>query len=315
MNFDLILKTTQKSLFKYISGLFPEAVVKAKQYILVIGDAPVMLVAHLDTVHKEKVKNICRSDDGNILMSPQGIGGDDRCGVYALLSVYDQSLVKPWLLFTCDEEVGGIGASAFCDDYRDGVLPDMIDLKCIIEVDRKGQYDAVYYDCDNKDFEDYITEKGYVTEFGTFSDISYIAPELGVAAVNLSSGYYNAHTLHEYINLEHLNHTISVICEVVQEALDEEFPAYEYVEETYKWGNDLEIYLRKYSNLSSQSSGYRLKNVPAVIKNEYEALLDYYSQAELDSIRFEMGDVGILMLYESEFGYAAEEKEVIEVSQ
>ncbi|MBO6179870.1 MAG: hypothetical protein J6O04_11890 [Selenomonadaceae bacterium] len=46
------------------------------------------------------------------------------------------------------------------------------------------------------DFKNYITLKGYRTAFGSFSDISVIAPALDVAAVNLSSGYYYAHTLY-----------------------------------------------------------------------------------------------------------------------
>ena len=31
---------------------------------------------------------------GNILSSPQGIGGDDRCGVYALVKVHELSAVE-----------------------------------------------------------------------------------------------------------------------------------------------------------------------------------------------------------------------------
>ena len=72
-------------------------------------------------------------------MSPQGIGGDDRCGVYALSKIYGQSSRKPWLLFTCDEEVGGIGAHVFCEDHAKGKLPESLsNLKFLIELDRKG---------------------------------------------------------------------------------------------------------------------------------------------------------------------------------
>ena len=77
-----------------------------------------MLVAHLDTVHEESVRDICTTADGNILMSPQGIGGDDRCGVFALVKIYKSAQLKPWLLFMCDEEVGGIGAKAFCRAHK-----------------------------------------------------------------------------------------------------------------------------------------------------------------------------------------------------
>ena len=71
----------------------------------------------------------------------------------------------------------------------------------------------MFYRCANKDFETYITGKGFKFAQGSFSDISLIAPELGIAAVNLSSGYYHAHTLHEYINRKELDETIGRVIE------------------------------------------------------------------------------------------------------
>ena len=118
------LMPTQKELFSKLCDRFKGRTTVCKNsYILVRGEAPIMLVAHLDTVHKTPVKHICKTQNGGILMSPQGIGGDDRCGVYALVTVYEQSAVKPWLLFTCDEEVGGVGASVFCTRFQKGKLP------------------------------------------------------------------------------------------------------------------------------------------------------------------------------------------------
>ena len=70
---------TQTELFALIKSMYKGAFVKNGSYILVKGDAPIMLLAHMDTVHKTPVKDICTSKDGNIIMSPQGIGGDDRC--------------------------------------------------------------------------------------------------------------------------------------------------------------------------------------------------------------------------------------------
>lgn len=227
--FEKILRMTQAKLFKYLANKFENSVGVKDNYILVEGTAPIMLVAHLDTVHAEPVKVICKSDDGNIIMSPQGIGGDDRCGVYALLKAYELADKKPYLLFTCDEEVGGLGAECFAADFAEGYLPNLglEDLKLIIEIDRKGSNDAVYYDCHNDEFEEYITSKGFVIAHGSFSDISVVAPELGVAAVNLSSGYYNAHTPHEYIVLSELENTIKRVIEIVNES--DKFPRYKYV--------------------------------------------------------------------------------------
>lgn len=218
---------TQAELFNTLRNEFRGAAFAKDKFILVRGSAPVLLVAHLDTVHAEPVQIICKSDNGNILMSPQGIGGDDRCGVYALAKIHELSEVKPYLLFTCDEEIGGIGAEWFCRAHNGKRLPPELDtLKFIIEIDRRGSNDAVFYDCHNPDFEEYILSSGFELAHGSFSDISFIAPELGVAAVNLSSGYYNPHTLHEYINRAELEHTIQRVIQIIKEL--DGLPRFEY---------------------------------------------------------------------------------------
>lgn len=305
-NLEDFLTPTQDGLFRQLSKMYAGAIASKGNYILVPGQAPVMLLAHLDTVHKEPVKTICKSDNGNVLMSPQGIGGDDRCGVYALVTAHARSKVKPWLLFTCNEEVGGVGASVFCGHHGKGKLPKGLDdLKALIEIDRKGRNDAVYYDCDNTEFEEYITGKGFHTEFGSFSDISLVAPELGVAAVNLSSGYYNAHTQHEYINRKQLNSTVNKVVQIIEDATKPDFPKYEYVE-AYHYSRFGSWSYKRGSNLILSDdwggSEVDISKIPASIRDEYEMLLDFYTAEELEEIRAEQGDRAIQMLAESEFG-------------
>lgn len=213
-----IIRKTELQLFNRLTRRYENAIHEAIKYILVPGEAPVLLVAHLDTAHLEKVGTICRSS--KIWMSPQGIGGDDRCGVYALVSIHEKAKKKPWLLFTCGEEIGGVGANRFIEAlYKDNELMErMRSMKLIIELDRKGKDEAVYYNCYCPELENYITSKGFHTDIGSYSDIVDIAPVLGVAAVNLSCGYYNAHTQHEYIVLPELEHTIKVVTEIVNES-------------------------------------------------------------------------------------------------
>ena len=189
-------------------GYSDECMYNNKDFLYVEGNAPYLLVAHLDTVHKQTPSIICYSADGNYIMSPQGIGGDDRCGVYIILSLVKNLSFKPHILFTMGEEKGCIGAHAFVDFLCDNVdkIPD---VKFIIEYDRKGNNDCVFYQCDNKDFEKFVNGFGFKTSIGSRSDISVIAPELGAAAVNLSSGYYNPHTEHEYVCMYDMHNVIN----------------------------------------------------------------------------------------------------------
>ena len=93
--------------------------------------------------------------------------------------------------------------------------------------------DAVFYSCDNEDFEDFITKEFYKTSFGSFSDISVIAPFIGCAAVNLSCGYYNAHQKTEYVVVEEMAASIEAACRILERTTEDD--KFEYVEAKYPW--------------------------------------------------------------------------------
>lgn len=165
-------------------------------FVYAAGSIPVLLIAHMDTVHKQLPTTICSNKEGNIWMSPQGIGGDDRCGVIMILEIIKN--LNCHVLFTEDEEIGGVGADKFC---RSKIKPE---VNFIVEFDRAGECDAVYYQQNNEEFMRAVESYGFVGDYGSYTDIVDIAPELGCAAVNLSCGYYNPHTLHEYVDFSHM---------------------------------------------------------------------------------------------------------------
>lgn len=300
------LLPTQEGLFKLLRKRFEENAVHEKgSFLLVPGESPVLLIAHLDTVHRNPVKTICQSEGGTILMSPQGIGGDDRCGVYGICKVYEAAEQKPWLLFTCDEEIGGKGADAFCVSYLNDSLPSGLgNLKIIVELDRKGKNDAVYYYCGNPEFEEYIKTKGFRKAFGSFSDISIIAPILGVAAVNLSCGYYNAHTPHEYVNRHHLKATVRKVVEIVSDAGKPDFPKYEYVDTYggYSYWDDVYGDWFGYGGDIGYSDAKIPKDLPPEFKGIYEELLDVYEPEELLYCLKNYGVQSLRELYEYQYG-------------
>lgn len=218
MNLERILRCTQWELKNMLCRELekmcfrPE---KRRGFLYAEGTVPVLLAAHLDTVHRNPVRDICVSKQGNILMSPQGIGGDDRAGVYMVMELARK--LKCSVLFCEDEEIGGAGAELFT---KSGIRPS---VSLILEFDRQGKNDAVFYDCDNTAFTEFICKFGYHEETGSFSDISILAPYLETAAVNLSAGYYNAHTLHEYIDLSHVKKGIERAAKIIQ-AADKHYP-------------------------------------------------------------------------------------------
>ena len=239
--FETIVRKTQPQLKNWLKGQLWQAGYKEYYdedgYLYAEGEIPVMLIAHLDTVHKEPVVNVCWDSNYNVAMSPQGIGGDDRCGVYMILRVIRE--LKCHILFCEDEEIGGVGALQFT---HSGLNPA---VNFLIEFDRKGNNDAVFYDCENMDFIDLLEQYGFKENYGSFSDISTVAPHLGVAAVNVSSGYYRQHTTSEYINMREMNTNADRIAKLIRE---NNGTFYEYVESPHTWKN--------WRNYSGYTYGY-----------------------------------------------------------
>lgn len=224
---------TQKELKKILEEKLLDMdyteVVSGDGYVYAKGTVPVLLTAHMDTVHKEPVKDFYEYFDENknqhIISSPQGIGGDDRCGIYMILEIIKEH--KCSVLFCEDEETGGIGGRKFC---KTEMIDDLKNMKYLIELDRKGSVDAVFYDCENDDFTDFIEKNtGFKENYGSFSDISNLSPACKVASVNLSCGYYNAHTTSEYVIVEEMLNTI----EVVKKLLTVECEQFEYIEKKH----------------------------------------------------------------------------------
>ena len=222
LTFETILRLPQMELKKMLKAELKSRgypITDKPGYLYAEGAIPVLLVAHMDTVHRQPVEQICYSEDRAVAMSPQGIGGDDRCGVWMILQILRTTNCH--VLFCEDEEVGCIGAKKFTG----GSLRPQVNY--IVELDRRGNNDAVFYRCDNPEFEDFVTSFGFETAGGSCSDISYIAPYLETAAVNISCGYYCEHQRHEYIHLEEIELNADRVAQMVTQQTEH----FEYMEQ------------------------------------------------------------------------------------
>ena len=229
--FENICRKSQKKLKKYVKNQLMEThdnVISDDGFVYAQGKFPVLLVAHLDTVHANLPTTIVH--DGDKISSPNGIGGDDRCGVYMILEIIKKYHCS--VLFCEDEEIGCVGAEKFVKTDLARELQGQFNY--IIEFDRRNANDAVFYDCGNEEFEEFITKEHFVTADGIFSDISTIAPYLGCAAVNLSCGYYKAHTKDEYVVFPEMETNIKEAMKILARTTDEKF---EYIEVEHSYYN------------------------------------------------------------------------------
>ena len=192
------LKLATKFLEKYYTN-----VIKGTEFIMAIGDIPILLIAHVDTVHINKPNNIFYDSENEVMWSPDGLGADDRAGVYAIFHLLRKGY-RPHVLFTNGEEIGGLGALEIVDS-----LPKPpCEIKYIIELDRAGYDDCVFYNCANIKFITYIESFGFNFQKGSFTDISFICPEWKIAGVNLSIGYRSEHSYEEHLYLSNMIDTI-----------------------------------------------------------------------------------------------------------
>ena len=117
-----------------------------------------------------------------------------------------------------------------------------IKLKYLIQLDRRGANDCVFYDCDNSVFKNYIESFGFITNFGSFSDISFICPAWKTAGVNLSVGYYNEHSNSEYLCVGQLFDTIEKVKLMLKDVESIEYFKYIKMPEEKHWFQSMEFF-------------------------------------------------------------------------
>lgn len=263
--FEQILKMDQETLKMYLESFLKKAgyeVVNEDGFLYAKGTDAVLLAAHMDRhpVHKTLVKKITKEKNINghaKWSSPQGICGDDRCGVWIIMNVIQEH--HPSVIFCEDEEIGCIGSMKFSESQ----YVKNLGVNYIVQIDRHGSHDAVFYENDNREFIAWIEEKtGYKEAHGTWTDIGNLMPASGIAGVNLSSGYYLEHSYDEYIIMEEMYQTMKVVGKLVAE----ESPKWEFIKKVHMdtWYNF--TWNRQYSTDSLHSYTLEEKKIRQKIK-------------------------------------------------
>ena len=172
-----------------------------------IADLYPCLVSHMDTVQEpdrnKQFKEVNGTIRGYLNGKRSGIGADDKNGIYIALNVLELTDKPIKLIFTHGEETGCIGANQIRFD-------DVKDVAYFLEFDRRGSSDIINYGSD--DFLKIISELGngfgYSEQHGLFTDVTCLSDMFNISAVNLSCGYYEAHTQKEYTVLPELENSL-----------------------------------------------------------------------------------------------------------
>ena len=214
--FEKLVSLNEKQMVQAMTQLIKskyDNVIATKDYIIAIGDIPIALVAHMDTVFKFPVSDLYYDQKKGVLWSPEGLGADDRAGIFAIIKILQDGL-RPSIILTTGEEDGGVGACAICERYPDCPIPG---LKYMIQLDRHGTNDCVFYDCYCPEFVDYVESFGFCERWGSFTDISFLMPEWQIVGVNLSVGYEDEHSKQEILCINPLFDTIKKVKKMLTE--------------------------------------------------------------------------------------------------
>lgn len=194
------------------------------------------VVAHMDTVHKVLPKSqfsIISHDDTWFAFNPvkrelTGIGGDDKVGIFVALSMLEWfDNVK--LAFFVDEEVGCRGSSRADLNFFN-------DTSFVLQCDRRGYGEFVQEIYGTELFGDAF--KGAVTPIletygfkaithGGITDVGELKErDLGVAAANISCGYYLPHTDREYIVIPEVEAVTHMVGDIIEQLGDVQWTHY-----------------------------------------------------------------------------------------
>ena len=206
------------------------------------------LVSHIDQVsHCNHSKDFKAVETREVIFgySPkhkrfENLGADDKNGVFICLEClkkYDAIKV----VFFREEETGCRGSSEAVMSFFD-------DVRFVIQPDRKGNSDLItsigYSDlCSEKFMEAIEPEKwGYMEENGLMTDILTLKEKgLEVSCLNVSCGYYNAHTDEEITVKKDLMKSLLFVEHIIEDCTntyphtqsDSYFSPYEFEDEIY----------------------------------------------------------------------------------
>jgi di/tripeptidase len=192
------------------------------------------VVAHTDTVHKLSVINVREeqlpNDQGELKLSlkgyndygqPTGIGGDDKCGVFACLELLKE-LPNLKAAFFVSEETGCHGSKNANKNFFDNV-------GYAIQFDAPGNHIISQYSmgvqlfdsksdffnkCDKVLTETFNKDRRY--ESHPYTDIYTLKQLFDFSCINFSIGYYRYHTPNEYVVVEDVYNGIKTGKELIE---------------------------------------------------------------------------------------------------
>ena len=194
----------------------------------------VLLVAHADTVWESKKYSKIRVRwDGNLAFGEgaNGLGADDRAGCAMLWLMRG---LGASIILTDEEESGCVGARKAVD----AIGARLGEHAFAIQMDRRGDMQAVFYDAATKPFREWLIGSlggPWREERGSFSDVAEICPQVGINGVNLSAGFFWEHQASEMLVVDAWLRSVQATKKLVKLAQEGKLPEFGKPAERRRW--------------------------------------------------------------------------------
>ena len=184
---------------------------KAKPYALAGAELP-LRTRRVKSTTSDEVRH-------EIFVDGQGIGADDKLGVYISLQLMKKT-DKIKAAFFVEEEIGMQGSKELEKEFFDDVAyvigwdsPDII----------RGAWNCSGTQLFSKDFyekhlRDIIKDWGFKDSDlhrEPFTDVIQIREKTGITCMNFGNGGYSAHSSTEYLVIEHVDHAVGMGIDII----------------------------------------------------------------------------------------------------
>lgn len=189
------------------------------------------MVAHMDTLHNIAedltAVRIGRNIIGvnQVTMMQSGIGGDDKVGIFIALECL-RLFENIKVAFFRDEETG-------CEGSYEADVSFFEDCNSVLQCDRRGHQDFIVeaggVELSSTRFQlelsplldqfDYRLTTGLPTDVMALKELG-----IGCSMANLSCGYFNPHTVHEFVNIDCVEHCLNLVIAIIHQIGTIKFP-------------------------------------------------------------------------------------------
>jgi hypothetical protein len=184
---------------------------KAKPYALAGAELP-LRTRRVKSTTTDEVRH-------EIFIDGQGIGADDKLGVYISLQLV-KKFDKIKAVFFVEEEVGMLGSKELDKEFFNDVAyvigwdsPDL--TRAAWKCSGTQLFTAEFY---KKHLQSVVKKWGFDDkDFHSepFTDVVQIREKTGVMCMNFGNGGYNAHSSTEYLVIEHVNHATGMGADII----------------------------------------------------------------------------------------------------